>query len=45
MLCLSVYLYDDYTPDEYTITLKDTSELEPREVISGLSSRTQCLEG
>jgi hypothetical protein len=24
--------YDNYTPEEYTIILKDTSELEPREV-------------
>jgi hypothetical protein len=24
--------YDNYKPDEYTIILKDTSELEPREV-------------
>jgi hypothetical protein len=24
--------YDSYKPDQYTIILKDTSELEPREV-------------
>ena len=24
--------YDNYTPDEYTIILSNTSELEPREV-------------
>lgn len=30
--------YDNYTPDQHTIILKDTSELEPREVSFDLKS-------
>jgi hypothetical protein len=30
--------YDNFTPDQYTVILRDTSELEPREVSFALKT-------